>query len=575
MGLISMVVFSRLFYCASLLVLFCAVVKVHTQQLPDLVVDGMQLKPFTQMRSFQESDCAVLEGCVASAGVRRLLRFSTATDNIGSGDLVIGSPEDDERMVYDTCHQHWHLDNFVDISLLKGQRVLRRFVAKRAHCILDTSFSNLWPSATPRGRNRKYTCSDQGLQAGWSDLYPYSMDCQWVDITSLPAGDYTLRIEVNPMPRAPLNAQRNFIEANYSNNVVLQPVTILEPAGCGAVPFGVSTDVDFKWDDPLEQSDYNEIIVGSRNGKSKSDRSVAIKLPFNFHFYCNEYSTLYANENGILALAKHMGKYTARRTASLFPSAISVLHHDWVVDGEIGKVYTHVRGKAPNQRMVVTWSQVHSNRATKGALKRADSRIQKKIKKMSRKMNKKMKRNKGPYVSFQVVLYEGTGEIEMRYLNLRTVPDKVDRGRGAMIGVAGGDANTALTYSRGLRQKSRFSLRFFHLDPNATASTNLHPVADPGGPYFAPAPGTTIQFDGTMSFDPEGEKDLEYMWTLGDETVPPDVPLPVHTYDKCGIYNISLVVVEIGGTARASPRVWTTANIECSTASTTTIDNST
>ena len=36
--------------------------------------------------------------------------------------------------------------------------------------------------------SKKYDCSNQGIQKGWSDLYGNALDCQWLDITGVPSG---------------------------------------------------------------------------------------------------------------------------------------------------------------------------------------------------------------------------------------------------------------------------------------------------------------------------------------------------------------------------------------------------
>jgi len=64
----------------------------------------------------------------------------------------------------------------------------------------------------------KYTCENQGLTSGWADVYSAGLDCQWIDITGVPSGDYIVRITVNP--GGTLN------EADKSNNSVIVPYTI-------------------------------------------------------------------------------------------------------------------------------------------------------------------------------------------------------------------------------------------------------------------------------------------------------------------------------------------------------------
>ena len=60
-------------------------------------------------------------------------------------------------------------------------------------------FVNTAPAANnARNLHLWVTCSDQGIQAGWADVYGAHLDCQWIDVTDVPAGIYTLEIEVNP-----------------------------------------------------------------------------------------------------------------------------------------------------------------------------------------------------------------------------------------------------------------------------------------------------------------------------------------------------------------------------------------
>jgi len=64
-----------------------------------------------------------------------------------------------------------HLDNFIKYDLYKGEKRLRGFVAKRAHCIVDSQRSALYQGTQPVSFARKYTCQNQGIQVGWQDLY--------------------------------------------------------------------------------------------------------------------------------------------------------------------------------------------------------------------------------------------------------------------------------------------------------------------------------------------------------------------------------------------------------------------
>lgn len=58
----------------------------------------------------------------------------------------------------------------------------------------------------------KFHCGNQGITQGWSDVYSRSLDCQWIDITGLAAGNYQLRASVN-------DSQVLVAESDYTNNV--------------------------------------------------------------------------------------------------------------------------------------------------------------------------------------------------------------------------------------------------------------------------------------------------------------------------------------------------------------------
>jgi hypothetical protein len=183
-------------------------VSTATAQSPDLVVDGNRLAQSIQFqrRHFRSSDCAVVEGC-ARAGQRDLLRFDTATPNVGSGDLVLGSPAGNPLFQYSGCHGHYHFGGYALYELINSAGTRVRAGRKQAFCLLDSA-----PYSPAAGPSHGYTCSYQGITAGWQDIYGRALDCQWLDITGVPAGRYTLRITVNP--------SRQLTESNFTNNSV-------------------------------------------------------------------------------------------------------------------------------------------------------------------------------------------------------------------------------------------------------------------------------------------------------------------------------------------------------------------
>jgi hypothetical protein len=82
------------------------------------------------------------------------------------------------------------------------------------------------PSANPNRRYYYEECNPQGIQAGWSDIYGSFLDGQWVDITGVPGGTYTLELIVDP--------DNLIVETDETNNVLRVQVSI-SPSAPGAI----------------------------------------------------------------------------------------------------------------------------------------------------------------------------------------------------------------------------------------------------------------------------------------------------------------------------------------------------
>jgi len=189
--------------------------------LPDLQVDGFAAASSLKLgfEDFTAEDCEVQERCILAPGHRLLLRFDGVIQNLGLGDLVIGSPENNPLFVFSECHGHYHLKDIMTFELLDpltgevvrtaGGEVVSR---KQGFCLKDTD-----PIAGDRPR--LYDCENQGLTPGWADIYGRDLGCQGLDVTDVPGGHYTLRITVN--------AGRTFAEGNYGNNSALVQVSLL------------------------------------------------------------------------------------------------------------------------------------------------------------------------------------------------------------------------------------------------------------------------------------------------------------------------------------------------------------
>jgi hypothetical protein len=190
------------------------------QPCPDLTADYDALigSLVQDTRNFAPTDCAILEGCILTPGTRKLLRFDTATENIGNADLTVGDPTQNACFVYSDCHQHYHFRGVASYTLYQADGTTVAAVGhKQGFCLEDV---DPIPSLNPPPANpaTPYDCNNQGLHVGWEDDYPAGVDCQWVDITDVPPGPYILSVVVNSMHYLP--------ESNYANNEVRTQVTI-------------------------------------------------------------------------------------------------------------------------------------------------------------------------------------------------------------------------------------------------------------------------------------------------------------------------------------------------------------
>jgi len=73
------------------------------------------------------------------------------------------------------------------------------------------------------------------------------------------------------------------------------------------------------------------------------------------------------------------------------------------------------------------------------------------------------------------------------------------------------------------------------------------PTAVPGGPYAGEGP---VTFDGSRSFDPQGDTPLTFAWDFGDGATGTSAQ-PTHTYPADGVYTVTLTVTDSKGNSSA------------------------
>jgi hypothetical protein len=185
--------------------------------LPDLAVVPGQMTGTEAITtaSFDGSSCEVVEGCVDAVGERRLLSFATVTENRGTADLDLGPVPppgvSSGIFVWSPCHMHHHVMGYANFDLLDGSGDVVIAGRKQAFCLEDDE------QVVP-GRRSQFTCTLQGITVGWADVYAPDLACEWIDVTGVPAGTYTVRVSIDP--------NEMFPDADRTNNVWVDTVVL-------------------------------------------------------------------------------------------------------------------------------------------------------------------------------------------------------------------------------------------------------------------------------------------------------------------------------------------------------------
>ncbi len=195
---------------------------------PDLIVLEAPLKNSLYVATINNNDnCLIQEQCVKGYGLRQVLRFTTHIENIGNQDFYIGptpsSPgTPSTQWTYDNCHGHWHYEGYAEYLLFDADGVETPAGFKNGFCVMDLD-------CTLNGGTPKYNCTNQGITAQCGDIYGAYLQCQWIDITDIEAGQYTLVVRVNwdQSPDVLGNHETNYLNnwAQVCINLTRHPVT--------------------------------------------------------------------------------------------------------------------------------------------------------------------------------------------------------------------------------------------------------------------------------------------------------------------------------------------------------------
>lgn len=238
---------------------------------PDLYVLKEPIESSLQVDQIEVDNCYVEEGCVTGYGLRDIIRFTTHIKNIGESDYYIGIPSvNNPQFNYDPCHNHWHYAGYADYLLFDADGNAIPVGIKNGFCVLDLECSD--------GGNATYGCDNMGISKDCGDIYGSGLACQWIDITDVDTGSYSLVVRVN-WDQDPDALGR--VESTFTNNIAKvcikltrdvngNPEFTLEPncptyTDCFGVEFGTAKpDCNGNCNGIALAGDYD--VSGTRDG---------------------------------------------------------------------------------------------------------------------------------------------------------------------------------------------------------------------------------------------------------------------------------------------------------------------
>lgn len=199
---------------------------------PDLVIDAEYFDGYPasgwsadfDVSTYNASwdDCAVEEACVTGTGLRYVLQFTMKIMNIGDEDYHIGTPGGGAPgFVYSDCHGHWHYADYGEYLLYDSLGNELPVGHKNGYAVMDVGCFD---------GSGGYGGWDMGISAGCYDEYGSGTTCQWIDLTDVEDGTYTMVARVNWENHPDVDGRT---EINLANNWVSTCIKITreEPGG--------------------------------------------------------------------------------------------------------------------------------------------------------------------------------------------------------------------------------------------------------------------------------------------------------------------------------------------------------
>jgi hypothetical protein len=139
-------------------------------------------------------------------GSRHVIRFSSKIWNTGTLDYYLGTVSTQPGMFNtNNCHGHAHYEGYGDYRLYDMNDSVIPAGHKNGYCVMDLCGFG------------QYNCGNMGISSTCYDVYGAGTQCQWIDITDVPTGDYRLAVIVNALHIPDAFGHH---EVNYANNAL-------------------------------------------------------------------------------------------------------------------------------------------------------------------------------------------------------------------------------------------------------------------------------------------------------------------------------------------------------------------
>ena len=150
------------------------------------------------------------------------------------------------------------------------------------------------------------------------------------------------------------------------------------------------------------------------------DGTITVPIGFNFRFYGTVYNSVAYNTNGLITFGGTANNFTNvdlnTSTTLANRAIIAACWDDWISIVPGSGVYRKVEGAAPNRRLIIQWHVLDHFVAGGGGTP--------------------------VEVVFQAILYEGTNEILLQYLKMKTGDPAFDFGVSATVGIRNFNGHT-------------------------------------------------------------------------------------------------------------------------------------